>query len=103
MPISKNLKGRFLKFGAGAYKELSNNAKLVYLGFVAIHENVNPTNDIMAEYCKMGLTRYKEAKAELIDKGYLYVERFGGKGNRTLYHFGEEAVRIVQEKKHRKV
>ncbi len=98
MPIAKDLTGeRFHKFDTEAYMELSNNAKIVYLAFVYIHPNTDPTDPFMAKQSEMGLSTYKKAKRELIKKGYLYVQRLGAKGAIIIYHFGKPAVRTIKK------
>ena len=99
MPITKNLtEGYFLRFDKKAYIELSNNAKIVYLTFVHIHPNADPTDPFMAKQSDMGLSRYKKAKQELIKKEYLYVQRLGAKGATIVYHFGRAAVLAINKK-----
>ena len=99
MPLQKDLTGgKFLKFDTEAYLELSNNAKLVYLTFVHIHPNADPTDPFMAKQSAMGLSRYKKAKQELISKEYLYVQRLGAKGAVIVYHLGKAAVQTIKKK-----
>ena len=99
MPISKDLTGgKFLKFDTEAYKELSNNAKVVYLTFAHIHPNADPTDPFMAKQSGMGLSTYKKAKQELVSKEYLYIQRLGAKGAVIVYHFGSAAVKAIKKK-----
>ena len=103
MPLHKDLtSGKFLKFDTEAYLKLSNNAKIVYLTFVYIHPNADPTDIFMAKQSSMGLSRYKKAKQELISNGYLYVQRLGAKGATIVYHFGEAAVQAITKKLEKK-
>ena len=98
MSIQKDLSSNsFLKLDKEAYKVLSNNAILVYLAFVDMHPNVNPTNSYMAEQCDMGRSRYKTAKAELIKNEFLYVQKLGVKGAAIIYHFGKQEVKRIKE------
>lgn len=99
MPLQKDLSTKpFLMVDKAAYEDLSNNARLVYLAFVDVHPNIDPTDRYMAKKCDMGLSRYKESKKELVDKQYLYVQRLGAKGATIVYHFGKKAVVSIRKK-----
>ena len=99
MPLLKDLTTQqFLKMDNEAYRILSNNGKLVYLAFVNAHPNTNPTDEFMAEKSDMGLSRYKTAKAELIEHDFLYVQRLGAKGATIVYHLGVQAVKAIKTK-----
>ena len=96
MPIQKDLTAKpFLMIDKNAYEELSNNAMLVYIAYVATHPNIDPKDVYMAEKCAMCLGRYKKAKKELIEKRYLFVQRLGAKGATIVYHFGKKAVEKI--------
>lgn len=104
MPIQKNLTSKqFLKMDTEAYTLLSNNGILAYLAFVNIHPNVDPTDPFMAKKSNMGLSRYKQAKAELIENNFLFVQRLGAKGAVIIYHFGIGAVTEIREKLNKKL
>jgi hypothetical protein len=104
MPLVKDLTTKqFLKVDKKAYELLSNNGILVYLAFVNAHPNTNPTDDYMAGKSGMGLSRYKTAKAELIEHEFLYVQRLGAKGAIIVYHFGKKAVKGIREKLDKKL
>ena len=100
----KDLKNKkFLKLDKEAYKLLSNNGILVYLAFVDIHPNANPTDNHMSKKANMGLSRYKKAKAELIEHDFLYVQRLGAKGAIIVYHFGKNAVENIRKQLKKKL
>jgi hypothetical protein len=107
MPIVKDyMNQNFWQMDKEAFKILTHNAIIVYLNFVSVNNKFDPTDKYMAQRCNMSLNTYKKAKKELIDNGYIYVERKGAKGAKIVYHFGKNAVkyyfkeqdRILKEK-----
>jgi len=92
MPTTKDLKTLFYKMDKEAFEDLSNNGVIVYIAFVKVYPEIDPENNYMAKQARMSLGTYKKAKAELIEHGYLYVQRHGGKGAKITYHFGKNAV-----------
>lgn len=92
MPTTKDLKTLFYKMDKEAFRDLSNNGVIVYLAFVKVYPEIDPDNLYMAKQARMSLGTYKKAKAELIEHGYLCLQRHGAKGAKITYYFGKKAV-----------
>ena len=78
--------------------KLSKDAYWVYGHFCRVSTTCNPTNEYMKRVTRMGMDSYKKAKKELINAGFLYVQRVGGRGANIVYHVGTAAVNIANKK-----
>lgn len=93
----------FWQIDKEAFRVSSHNAIIVYLTFVSVDKKIDPTNKYMCKKCNMSIGTYKKAKRELIDNGYIYVERKGAKGAKIIYHFGKNAVKYYIDERDRKL
>ena len=97
MSIVKHLaEDNFIKVDNELLK-LSKNAYWVYGHFCNQHPGKDPNDSYMQEITKMSYATYFNAKKELRNKDYLYVQQVGKKD--YIYHIGKLAVMKIKAKK----